>query len=506
MTSINLASHSTTQYVVDVQDPTGLVSAGDRVLVAQLVQAAGAHLSLWAPGAGTIDVRLIFDASTATARASSSYGAPTQIGVADGLAVYENVFEHELRTGVDLNGTAPDVTIWVSPNLGQFFLDPTLATNDDLVAGKSDFFSVILHELVHAVAMVGVRDFSGNLNGSSEMPFDLYVKMVDGAPYFTGPNAMEIFGGPVPLTPNNIFHYGSAAGDPSTLLGGLMNGVAVTAGYRYDLNALDVAIMRDCGVATSSSADARAELWGTAHGDALAASIASSIHALGGDDTIQGSSGSDLIYLGDGHSAIDAGAGVDIAVFSEVLSAFTLSQSSGQVTVAGAHSSTQVNNVERLQFNDGMIALDLAGDEAGGVAARLIVAVMGAGVLEDKEFFGQVLGYVDAGLSLEQLCAAAVSTGIVANQAGGPSNAAFVESVYRHVVGVSAPAQDASYFTHILDTGSMTQAQLLGFAVDHPLAHAWLASRTGISYTPDGSFEAPVFPNIELVGFMPTPL
>jgi Ca2+-binding RTX toxin-like protein len=447
---------------------------------------------------------IVFDTGVPIAHGGSVYGAPTQIGTDDGLPVYENVATHELRTGVDLNGAAADITISVNPSLGHYFLDPTPSTADDVPVDRGDFFSVLLHELLHTVALSGFRDFaSGDLVTAGESPFDLYVQMIDGQPYFVGPLAGSVLGQPVPLTPGNLYHYGVTDADPVTLLGGVMNGSAFPDGHRFDLNELDVAILRDCGLSMSTSTDERAQLWGSAGNDSLVAAAASSLHGLGGNDTLRGSAGADFLYVGVGQSWIDGGLGVDVAVFSGDGASYSVSQANGHVLAANASTSVQLAGVERLQFDDGMMALDLAEQGAGGAAARLIIAVMGVDALADKSLFGRVVGYLDSGLAVDQLCTAAVNLGIVAAQAGGSSNAAFVDCVFEHVVGISPSTQDAAYFTNVLDTAVLTQAQLLSFAVDHQLTHAWISNRAFIAYTSAGELEAPVLPDIELVGFAP---
>ncbi|WP_296169951.1 calcium-binding protein, partial [uncultured Brevundimonas sp.] len=78
------------------------------------------------------------------------------------------------------------------------------------------------------------------------------------------------------------------------------------------------------------------------------------IHALGGDDTINAGDADDTIIGGLGNDTIDGGTGTDLAVFSGLRSAYTITQSGGQTLVVGADGSDTLINVERLQFSDGI--------------------------------------------------------------------------------------------------------------------------------------------------------
>ncbi|MDF2462000.1 MAG: hypothetical protein K0Q43_235 [Ramlibacter sp.] len=232
MTSTNAFSSGTTQYVVQVEDLTGQVSAETRALAAQLVQFASESLSAWAPGSGTIQVRVIFDPAVTIASGGSVFdSATTQVGTFNGVPVYETVFANELRTGVDLNGAEADVTIRVNPSLNGLYLDPSPSTSYDLPLDRMDFISVVKHELLHALGVVGLRDLAtGNLRAAQQFTFDKYVSMIGGQPYVTGPEAQAVYGGPVPLTPGNFYHYGATGANPSTLLGGILNGVFLNTG------------------------------------------------------------------------------------------------------------------------------------------------------------------------------------------------------------------------------------------------------------------------------------
>ncbi|MGC1274313.1 MAG: PEP-CTERM sorting domain-containing protein [Planctomycetaceae bacterium] len=120
--------------------------------------------------------------------------------------------------------------------------------------------SVMLHELGHALGFNGWRDqFNGTLPTNTDVDrqyasvFD-DLTVFDGSDFFfVGELAQAVYGGPVPLTFGNIFHLGNTLPRPGeNLIPDLMNGVVFTDGVRYEISALDVAMLRDTGLAPAA--------------------------------------------------------------------------------------------------------------------------------------------------------------------------------------------------------------------------------------------------------------
>lgn len=80
----------------------------------------------------------------------------------------------------------------------------------------------MLHEIVHATAL-------------------------NGRLYFAGPQTIQVYGSPVPLSPNNFKHYGEEE-NTSGLAGGHMHEHFFRWAYRQDISPLDLAILADCGL------------------------------------------------------------------------------------------------------------------------------------------------------------------------------------------------------------------------------------------------------------------
>jgi hypothetical protein len=97
---------------------------------------------------------------------------------------------------------------------------------------------------------------------------------------------------------------------------------------------------------------------------------------------------------------VNGGAGIDTVVLPATLGQ-TLVQhnANGSITlqrmIDGAM--VDVTNVERVQFNDTQLALDLNGN--AGQAAKLLGALAGPGILSNKGLVGEVIRLLDAGTS-----------------------------------------------------------------------------------------------------------
>ena len=222
------------------------------------VQAAGA---LWASHfevQGTVNLEVLVgfgDVPTANGGSASS----AFVGRDGAYNVFEQGAAAEIRTGFDPTGGDADVVFTIGRDYltNELWFDPDPSSRTaPLPSDRTDAVSVFLHEFGHAFGFNGWRDgFDGTLPGDYESTFD-QLTTFDGTDFsFEGANAMTVYGGPVPLTYGNIFHVGNdfpgpgadLVGPPS-LGGDLMNGV-VFYRERYDISALDLAVMKDLGFA-----------------------------------------------------------------------------------------------------------------------------------------------------------------------------------------------------------------------------------------------------------------
>jgi hypothetical protein len=198
-----------------------------------------------------------------------------------------------------------------------------------------------------------------------------------------------------------------------------------------------------------------------------------------GVDTVDGFGGNDIFY-GNGSGKSDdifyGGSGTDTSVYRGKLSNYTITagavwndytkQSDLQgFTVTdktGLDGRQQLNGVERLQFTDGTLALDFNRGDNGYKAAMLIGAAFG----KDKvsAFFSPGIQLFDSGMTTDAVAALITDLKLVENTIGSTSNKAFVDAVYKNVMGVVPDALSEALYTRYLDTGAMSKTQLLTLA------------------------------------------
>ncbi|NRF65860.1 calcium-binding protein [Aquincola sp. S2] len=192
-----------------------------------------------------------------------------------------------------------------------------------------------------------------------------------------------------------------------------------------------------------------------------------SIAVLAGNDYVLGSSGND---------SISGGTGIDTAVYPLARIAYTLRMTAPgeyQVEKPAAAGTDSLVGVERLQFSDMHLALDLDGH--AGQTARLLGAVFGAASVANKAYAGVGLALLDSGTSYEALAALAVQA------AGKSSHADVVALLWTNLVGSAPTAADAAPYVAMLD-GGMSIGALAAMAADLPI-NAVNIDLTGLAQT-----------------------
>jgi hypothetical protein len=212
-------------------------------------------------------------------------------------------------------------------------------------------------------------------------------------------------------------------------------------------------------------------LTGTPQNDLLVGSeYQDKIEALGGNDTITGGLRDDII---------DGGTGLDVVKYagqygSSMLNNYAIQKlPNGTWTVSftgpviaiypppWTEGTDTLTNVERLQFSDMSIALDVNGN--AGKVAKILGAVFGAEQVSNKTYAGIGLNLLDQGLvSYERLMQLAIE----AKLGVGASNAQVVNLLYRNLTKASADANSVGYWTHQIDQGTYSQASLAAMAAE----------------------------------------
>ena len=209
------------------------------------------------------------------------------------------------------------------------------------------------------------------------------------------------------------------------------------------------------------------------------------------DNLLNGNEGNNRFTGAGGNDSIDGKAGIDTAVYAAARIGYLLSKTETGFTVAASTGNEGLDtlaNVERLQFSDAKVAIDLT---SGGNAAKTaqFLGLLGFSFLSQKDVVGTVLGVFDqTGINLSDAFALVLNTGLVNELAGDASDTAFVKLIHRNLVGTEASdAVAATLATELLKDsgGAYSRIDLLnvGAGLDANLQHVGLVGTTGLLAT-----------------------
>ena len=259
------------QFNFILNDPTGLFAA--QPLLVPNLQAVSQILAQTFEGKGSIEVEVTPNTAYTGGPAMAPSGV--QYVSSDGyFTTVEYNTVYEARTGIDPNGSDPDIRMVLDPGYyfdNVAFLDPSgAARTAPIPADRLDFISATLRGLVRNMGMYGYQFTSSGAYGFGWGYYiyqwtdgshlrSTYDKLRGSLSTFDGPNATALYGGPVPTTlfgPGGITTGGTDfyhLGMPGTPLeNDLMNGMGLKPGVRYDLSPVGVAILTDVGWTAAS--------------------------------------------------------------------------------------------------------------------------------------------------------------------------------------------------------------------------------------------------------------
>ena len=243
-------AHAAWSYRIDIlggTEATASFEAGMSSNIAAAMDLWTKHLA----GAAAVDIELVFSHEVAYAEATSL--ASVFVRHEGTVAVFEQGLAHEIRTGIDPNSSKADLRILLNPVYAscELWFDEQPARRwAQVPSDRTDAVSLFAHELGHALAFNGWWDpFRGRMPLDYGSTWDLNTWYDGSLLYFTGAQAVSVYGGPVPVTTGNNWHVGNATGAGTDLVGDVMNGVRFHRGTRYEVSALDLAMLADMGVA-----------------------------------------------------------------------------------------------------------------------------------------------------------------------------------------------------------------------------------------------------------------
>jgi Ca2+-binding RTX toxin-like protein len=169
------------------------------------------------------------------------------------------------------------------------------------------------------------------------------------------------------------------------------------------------------------------------------------------NDTIKGSPGIDFF---------DGGLGLDTVVYSGPQERYTINKTGNRYVVSeptGSDDTDYLSNIERLQFANGKVALDVENGNAGE-AAKLIGALLGPTYVKDKALTGIVINLLDQKYSSDTIANLGLATPMFLSMAGSSSNTDFVKQVFNNVVGRPPNPSESSTYVNMLDAGTSQSA------------------------------------------------
>jgi hypothetical protein len=475
------------QFTVTVKG-AGLIDSTTEKNINQAATYVGNLLDRYIVWKGVLDIEVQVKPASALTWSTANGLLPALGQITWTGSGWTNSTLEECLTGVDTDTQLPDVgctiylasdgtirnydtPVWFDPN-------PQFDVKPDLPKGYFDFIGVLTHEVFHCLGFYGATD--------------QWKKLVvkDGTQaYFDGPITKSLLGGAIPLSPSdNSDHYGNDSLATNNAPRGLMWQYGNYELNRLDIGRVDLAILQDLGHQIKTYEGL--PLFELSDSDP-------NVTGTSASETLYGNYQANVITGSGGNDTIDGGLGIDIAKFSAPLGSISSSNYSIQklndtawsVSYKGpvitifpspiTEGTDQLTNIERLQFTDKNVALDLNGN--AGTTAKILGAVFGKESLTNKQYVGIGLNLSDAGMSSTTLASLAVDA------ANLKTNDQIVSTLWKNIFGTTASISDKAPYVKLLDDG-MSAGTLAWLAADTPFNKVNInlvgLAQTGIEYIP----------------------
>lgn len=175
-----------------------------------------------------------------------------------------------------------------------------------------------------------------------------------------------------------------------------------------------------------------------------------------------GTSNNDLLSGSTLADELEGGAGIDTLTCPGLRADYELTRRpTGDWTLTGIETEPdQLSNIERLQFDDGYLALDLDGH--AGTVVKTLGAIFGQDSVTNPIYVGIGLAYMDEGMTAAELMELALELRLGSDF----SPAAEIDLLYTNLLGQLASHQDQQYWQQVLATGESTPTSLALMAAE----------------------------------------
>ncbi|NML60616.1 DUF4214 domain-containing protein [Massilia sp. RP-1-19] len=197
-----------------------------------------------------------------------------------------------------------------------------------------------------------------------------------------------------------------------------------------------------------------------------------------------GSAGNDMLSGTSGNDALTGMAGIDTAVYAGARGTYTVAPSSNGFTISSATDGRDsLLGVERIQFSDGALALDIEGN--GGMAYRLYTAIFARD--PDLAGVGYWINALDEGISLDDVATGFLTSPEFLDRFGANlSTQAYVEKLYENVLHRPLDQAGFDFWVAAIDQQGAPRSEILAAFSESNENHAQVIGtiQNGIIYIP----------------------
>ena len=197
-----------------------------------------------------------------------------------------------------------------------------------------------------------------------------------------------------------------------------------------------------------------------------------------------GTAGNDVLHGTGNGSTLSGGDGIDTASYGFARSAYVINRVNGQLIVELNDSvvGDKLDGVERLDFSDAHIAVDINGH--GGQAYRMYQAAFNR--TPDAAGGGYWMSVLDKGASLRDVAGSFVNSAeFISKYGSAPTDAQFVDLLYQNVLHRTGDQAGVDYWMQALHNGMSRADGLMNFSESaENQAGVLTVIGSGFAYTP----------------------